>query len=180
MYKNPRISRDKHYTWCLLVIYSKLFNVHWCSSLTPSSCYPSALSVPQKPQILESLQSYNSPGDWAGELSKPSTNSTSLVVKIEKKRFCFCWGISEGDVTKKACFENFGHLWPAVSSNPLTHSFGSKFCWKLRQNPRLYSLDWPASISVAKIMGQKSSFWPNSKLFRKSIICPFTANFGQP
>jgi len=24
-------------------------------------------------------------------------------------------------------------------------------------------------------MGQKNSFWPNSKLFRKSTICPFRA-----
>jgi len=29
-------------------------------------------------------------------------------------------------------------------------------------------------------MGQKPSFWPNSKLFRKGKICPFRANFGQP
>jgi len=29
-------------------------------------------------------------------------------------------------------------------------------------------------------MGQKPSFWPNSKLFRKGTICPFRANFGQP
>jgi len=29
-------------------------------------------------------------------------------------------------------------------------------------------------------MGQKPSFWPNSKHFRKGIICPFRANFGQP
>jgi len=27
-------------------------------------------------------------------------------------------------------------------------------------------------MSVAKIMGQKPSFWPISKLFRKGIICP--------
>jgi len=29
-------------------------------------------------------------------------------------------------------------------------------------------------------MGQKLSFWPDSKLFRKGIIFPFRANFGQP
>jgi len=29
-------------------------------------------------------------------------------------------------------------------------------------------------------MGQKASFWPNLKLFRKGVICPFRANFGQP
>jgi len=29
-------------------------------------------------------------------------------------------------------------------------------------------------------MGQKPSFWHNSKLFSKGIICPFRANVGQP
>jgi len=29
-------------------------------------------------------------------------------------------------------------------------------------------------------MGQKPSFWPNSKLFRKGTIYLFRANFGQP
>jgi len=29
-------------------------------------------------------------------------------------------------------------------------------------------------------MGQKPSFWPNSKLFRKGTICPFKTSFGQP
>ena len=36
-------------------------------------------------------QSYNSPGDWARELFKPSTDSASLVVKIEKNNFLFRW-----------------------------------------------------------------------------------------
>ena len=35
------------------------------------------------------LQSYNSPGDWARELFEPSTDSASLVGKIEKTLFCF-------------------------------------------------------------------------------------------
>jgi len=83
------------------------------------------------------LQSYNSPGDWARELFKPSTDSASLVVKIEKNNFLFRWGFSEGDVTKRTCFGKVGHPWPALGPNPLTHSIGSKFCWKLDENPRL-------------------------------------------
>jgi len=52
-----------------------------------------------------------------------------LQSKPKKKNiFVFGGEISGGDVTKKACFENFGHLWPALGPNPLTHSFGSKFC----------------------------------------------------
>ena len=39
------------------------------------------------------LQTYNSPGDWAKELFKPSTDSASLVVKIEKNNFLFRWGV---------------------------------------------------------------------------------------
>jgi len=74
------------------------------------------------------LQSYNSPGDGARELSKSYTDSASLAVKIEIKTFfVFGGGISGGDVTKKACFGNFSHFWPALGPNPLTHSFGSKF-----------------------------------------------------
>ena len=38
------------------------------------------------------LQSYNSPGDWARELFKPSTDSARLVVEIEKKIFSFSVG----------------------------------------------------------------------------------------
>jgi len=46
---------------------------------------------------------------------------------------------------------------------------------------RVYrALDWLACTSVVNIMGQKPSFWPNSKLFRKGIICPFRPNFGRP
>ena len=37
------------------------------------------------------LQSYNSPGDWARELFRPSTDSASLVVEIEKNNFRFRW-----------------------------------------------------------------------------------------
>ena len=38
------------------------------------------------------LQSHNSPGDWVKELFKPSTDSASLVVEIEKRNFRFQWG----------------------------------------------------------------------------------------
>jgi len=37
----------------------------------------------------------------------------------------------------RACFGNFDHLWPALGPNPLTHSIGSKFCWKLGQNQKM-------------------------------------------
>jgi len=47
----------------------------------------------ESPKTCGALQSYNSPGDWVIELSKPSTDSASLVVKIENKNvFRFRWG----------------------------------------------------------------------------------------
>jgi len=39
------------------------------------------------------LQSYNSPDDWARELFKPSTDWASLVVEIEKNNFQFRRGV---------------------------------------------------------------------------------------
>jgi len=51
-----------------------------------------------------------------------------LYSKSKNTFFVFGGGISGGDVTKKACFGNVGHLWLALGSNPLTYSFGSKFC----------------------------------------------------
>jgi len=53
-----------------------------------------------------------------------------------------CGFYGEQPVAVSGCatgFENFSHIWPALGPNPLTHSIGSKFCWKLGQNPLLYS-----------------------------------------
>jgi len=60
-----------------------------------------------------------SPAARARELFKPSTDSASLVVKIIKKTFFVFGGrFSGGDVTMRACFGNFGYLWPALDPNP--------------------------------------------------------------
>jgi len=69
---------------------------------------------------------HKSPTARARELFKPSTDSASLLVDIEKKTFVF-FGLafSRGDVTMRACFRIFGHL--ALGPNPLTHPFDSKF-----------------------------------------------------
>jgi len=61
----------------------------------------------------------------AKELFKPSTDSASFLVKIEKKFFVFGLAFSGSDVTIRACFQIFGHLY--LGPNPLTHSFESKF-----------------------------------------------------
>jgi len=50
------------------------------------------------------LQSYNSPGDWARELFKPSADSASLVVETEKKNFSFLVGGFKGERHKWRCF----------------------------------------------------------------------------
>ena len=80
------------------------------------------------------LQSYNSPGDWARQLFKPSANSASLVVEIEKKFFSFTVGVFSGERHKWGCF--WLHL-SGPGPNPLGHYCRSRFVRKLGQNPRL-------------------------------------------
>jgi len=133
------------------------------------------------PPFCRTLQSYNSPGDWAKELSRPCTDSASLVVKIKKKRFSFSVGgflkVTSQIRHVLKILATFGRPWaPTYWPILLAQSFVEN-----KVKIRVYkALDWLANIFVAKIMGRKPSFWPNSKLFRKGIICPFRANFGQP
>jgi len=49
---------------------------------------------------------------WARELFKPSTDSASLVVKIEKNFFVLGLSFSGGNVTSRALFALF---WPSLS-----------------------------------------------------------------
>jgi len=68
----------------------------------------------KSPKSCRALQSYKTPGDWARELSKPSTHSASLVVKIEKKRFSFLVGDFWTWRHKEGMFWNlatFGRPW---------------------------------------------------------------------
>jgi len=63
----------------------------FCKSLT--------LSVPRVPlflQNLKSLQLNNSPGDWAKELFKPSTDLASLKPLTKKNVFRFGFGVFRG------------------------------------------------------------------------------------
>jgi len=66
------------------------------------------------------LQRYNSPADWAWKLFKPSTDSASLLVEIEKKFFVLGLGFSVGDVTMRACFCVFDQIYPAMGANPMS------------------------------------------------------------
>ena len=61
-----------------------------CSSISPAIA-----------KILaQGLQRYNLPADWARKLFKPSMDSASLLVEMEKKHFLFCVCSSLGeDVT---------------------------------------------------------------------------------
>jgi len=59
------------------------------------------LSIPRIAIILvQGLQRYNSPADWARKLFKPSTDSARLLAEIEKNNFSFwvCGSLGE-DVT---------------------------------------------------------------------------------
>jgi len=53
---------------------------------------------------MQSLQFCNSPGDWARELFKPSTDSASLVVEIENKNFLFSVGGFQGGAPQVGVF----------------------------------------------------------------------------
>ena len=54
---------------------------------------------------------YNSPATIAGEVSKPSTDSASLVISSQKKFLVLGLEFSWGDVTSGGVFE---FLWPTL------------------------------------------------------------------
>jgi len=54
-------------------------------------------------RIPVALQSYNSPGDWARELFKPSADSKSCS-RYHKKNFRLRWGVFGGERHKWGCF----------------------------------------------------------------------------
>jgi len=49
--------------------------------------------------LAQGLQRYNSPTDWARKVFKPSTDSASLLVEIEKKFSFWVCGFLGKDVT---------------------------------------------------------------------------------
>ena len=56
-------------------------------------------------RLVTFLELHNSPADWARELSKPSTDSASLLLEIENKNvFRFRFGVRWGDRHKWGCF----------------------------------------------------------------------------
>jgi len=77
------------------------------------------------------LQHYYSPADFARELFKPSTDSASLVVQIEKKFFVLHVGFSLGDVILGTCFCPCGQIYLALGTNSTSH------CWNLGCHPNL-------------------------------------------
>ena len=72
----------------------------------------------------EALQRYNSTVDWARELFKLLRFQQVFLVETEK---CF-FVLGFMGVTSQVgvvCF--FGHLYPALRANPMSHFFGSSF-----------------------------------------------------
>jgi len=67
---------------------------------------------------------HKSPAARARELFKPSTDSASFLVDIEKKFFLF-WHLLGGTSQVGVFLHFFGHL--SLAPNQLTHSFGSSF-----------------------------------------------------
>jgi len=100
------------------------------------------LHGPCKPRVrhfpCRALQSFNSPGDWARELFKSSTDSTSLALQFKKNFFRFEFEIFWGGTSQVGVFLcYFGHLFLALGAVPMGYLLDSKICWKLGQNPRL-------------------------------------------
>jgi len=68
------------------------------------------------------------PAARARELFKPSTDSASLLVDIEKNFFSFLvWHLLGGTSQVRVFLQFFGHFYLALGPNPLTQSFGSSF-----------------------------------------------------
>jgi len=79
------------------------------------NCANSAFKSRVRHFFCRTFQSYNSPGDWARELFKPSTDSVSLLVEIEKKFFVYGGVFSGGTATSGGVFAfflaTFGQPW---------------------------------------------------------------------
>jgi len=102
------------------------------------------------------LQSHNSPGDWARELFKPSTDSASLLVKIEKKIFVLGLSFSGRNVTSRGVFALFWPSLPGPGRRPNGPFFGLKSLVENWVKIRVYrAFDWHSSISGAKIMAHE-------------------------
>ena len=117
-----------------------------------------------------SLQRCNPPPNWARELSKASSDSASLLLEIEKKIFVFGLGFDGGTAASGGVLAFFGHLYLALDHNPLGHYFGSRFSWKLGQNPA--SLEpladflayregklWLINQKLSKILPPQKTLW---------------------
>jgi len=57
--------------------------------------------------MAQGLQRYNSPADWARKLFKPSTDSASLLVEIEKNFFVLGLWFYGGGRQKWECHFHF-------------------------------------------------------------------------
>jgi len=112
-------------------------NVQCCGN-SYIQCFPSkkilTLSIPRFAIILaQGLQRYNSPADWARKLFKPSTDSASLLVKIEKKLLFVLglWFSGRGRHKWGCHFHFIGLVYAALDANPMGQLFRSSFYLKL-------------------------------------------------
>jgi len=80
----------------------------------------------------QGLQRYNSPADWARKLFKPSTDSASLLVEIERKMFRFGFMVlrrrtSQVGVSFSFYWPSLGLVYAALDANPMRQLFRSSF-----------------------------------------------------
>ena len=73
------------------------------------------------------LQRHNSPANWPRELFKPSTDSASRLVEIEKQNFNFVFGVLCVGRQSRDVFTYFWPILPALGANQMSRCFGSSF-----------------------------------------------------
>jgi len=79
---------------------------------------------------------HKSPAARARELFKPSTDSASVLVDIEKKIFVFGLAFAGGNVTGGGVFAFFWPPLPGPGPQPIDPFFWLSFFWKLGKNLR--------------------------------------------
>jgi len=131
--------------------------------------------------VAQTLASHNLPTNRTRELIKPSADSASLRLEIEKKFFRLGFWVLcvlRHNESKSVHFGAFALPWAPAQCELY---FAQSFLDLWLENESYRALDWPASTSKDKIMAQKPSFWQKFEIFKKGDIghfCPTLATRG--
>jgi len=122
-------SSNVHFKKWITEITEDYYEFFWCAN----NCNTSVpFNDRESPYIGSHSFGHNSPGDWAIELSKPSTDSTSLRLEIERKRFSLSVSGSVGVRCKWGYFVFFWPPLPGPGPQPIRRSFWLKIFLETR------------------------------------------------